>query len=300
MESIIDLEPYLRVGVVPTKYGYLAAGANDHIVYSASTEYRENTHHIDFDLAAIMQFQHHFSGQAVQIVDLGAGDGNYTVSLISSSGIRVNSRYLAVDISLNLASHAAQSMNMAGISDAGTLKWDFETENTNSIERWRDGEDPILCLLLGNTLSNLESPISALQQVVTSIRKGDYLSISVRLWNDRADHHELLKPYESDELQAAVLSSFRSGGVDGDFSLHFELREREIIGRASLVALRGCPSNLARYLRIGTEYICFRSRRWLPNDFFDCLTQAGLSITWKALDQDFATALAEKLEEEPV
>jgi Histidine-specific methyltransferase, SAM-dependent len=295
LENTIDLEPYLRRGMVPTKFGYLASGASNHMAYSASTQYSKNMHQIEFDLQAISQFRRRFDKHQIQIVDLGAGDGDYTVSLFTDSDMPKSSRYLAVDISLSLATYAAHRLRAAGISDTRSLIWDFEETDTNSIEEWRHNQRPLLCLLLGNTLSNLEDPVWALRKVVASIKEGDCISISVRLWNTEATAHELLNPYDSDELRAAILSSFASGGIEGDFLLTFDLEEREVIGKASLAELRKCPSNLTPHLTIGKQYLCFRSRRWLLKEFYDCMAQAGLSLLWSARNSDFATALAEKL-----
>jgi Histidine-specific methyltransferase, SAM-dependent len=292
--ALIDLAPYVSRGVVPTKFGYLGAGAGGHSNYSASTDYDKNIHHIDFDLCSIAEFRDRHPCTLMHLVDLGAGDGRYAELLVRGLGSQTVGRYLAVDISPRLVNQAAVSVKNAGITHVETLIWDMEGHSTESIASGRDGKARILCLLFGNTLSNFENPSAALSNISGSMKDGDFLSLSVRRYNSELTCDENLGPYGSDSLKKAILSSFASGGIQGEFALEFQLEDKQIVGKAKVLELRYCPPNLAMYMTVGREFVCFRSRRWYEDDLDESVAGGGLSIRWQVHDRDFITLLAEK------
>ncbi|MBU0466996.1 MAG: L-histidine N(alpha)-methyltransferase [Nanoarchaeota archaeon] len=124
---------------------------------------------------------------AINIVDLGCGDGKKTAFLIKKM-LNTNSvRYCPIDISGYMVQKAIKTVSKINVKEIIESKWnisDFENlQNITPLLR-REKKDRNLFLLLGYTLGNFEIH-DILYQIRSSMRKGDVLVIVTGIGNEK-------------------------------------------------------------------------------------------------------------------
>lgn len=280
-----DFATYLRLGRVPSKYGFSGSAAHLHERLSREAGYQSVTRALEVELAVARQ-----SG-AAQVCDLGPGPGQHSVSFLdryTATRRHGSVRYLALDFSeincrLALASVRA---HFEGI-DAQATTWDFEDGPTNNVNEWRDdGSGPLLVLFLGHTIGNPYDPAAVLRNVRGSLARGDEMVISVALYQASKTDEEYLATYGSRFVRDSLLAPFAMFGIPTD-EAHFalEFTQREVRGYVSFPS--AVLSHDGHQLVLpGQPIQCFLSVRFLADEFDALLRSTGWDLLSSAYSQD--------------
>jgi len=140
------------------------------------------------------------SGEHLNIIDLGCGDGKKAVLFIDKLKGTVKLRYCPIDISDYMVEKALKSIRKTDVEEVVKFQWnisDFENiENVSNLLRFGDFKKNFF-LLLGNTLGNFE--INELLYEIRSAMKGDdFLLIGNGL--DNRNQEDILKSYSTPEV----------------------------------------------------------------------------------------------------
>jgi uncharacterized SAM-dependent methyltransferase len=137
-------------------------------------------------------------GKAMNIVDLGCGDGKKAQLFLQNLKGQVKMRYCPIDISGYMVQKALEKFKQSDIGEVVEFKWnisDFENiENIAHLLRIEEFKQN-LYLLLGNTLGNFEIN-ELLYEVRSGMTDGDYLIIGNGL--STRDNDQLLDSYTND------------------------------------------------------------------------------------------------------
>jgi len=137
------------------------------------------------------------SGEYINIVDLGCGDGKKAVLFIDKLKGKVKIRYCPIDISDYMVNKALSKIRKTDVEEIIKFQWnisDFENiENVSNLLRYGDFKKNFF-LLLGNTLGNFEIN-ELLYEIRSSMKGDDYLLIGNGL--DNRKHEEILKAYDN-------------------------------------------------------------------------------------------------------
>lgn len=144
---------------------------------------------------------------AVNIIDIGCGDGSKTVPIVQHFHKETKTRYCPIDISSYMISQALDRMRKLGLGDVVQFQWnisDFDNlENVASL--LRDGTyRQNLLLFLGNTISNFE-----FHEVMYEVAEA---------MNDELDYLVLGIPLGAEKGEA-IAKSYRNTYVDDFLSL---------------------------------------------------------------------------------
>jgi len=141
-------------------------------------------------------------GKAMNIVDLGCGDGKKALLFLKNLQGKVTIRYCPIDISGYMVQKALEGFKQTNLGEAVEFKWnisDFENiENIAHLLRIGDFKQN-LYLLLGNTLGNFEIN-ELLYEVRSGMNEGDYLIIGNGL--STKDNEALLESYTNDYVDS--------------------------------------------------------------------------------------------------
>lgn len=141
-------------------------------------------------------------GKAMNIVDLGCGDGKKALLFLKNLQGKVTIRYCPIDISGYMVQKALEGFKQTNLGEAVEFKWnisDFENiENIAHLLRIGDFKQN-LYLLLGNTLGNFEIN-ELLYEVRSGMKEGDYLIIGNGL--STKDSEALLESYTNDYVDS--------------------------------------------------------------------------------------------------
>ncbi len=207
----------------------------------------------------------HFAGQTLDVVDLGAGDGSKTFTLIDKlrqAGASV--RYVPIDISDGAMAtlHLAAEDRIPGVEVHGVVG-----EYVAGL-RWLAGQDQRqrLVLFLGSNIGNFDKPRARafLRRIWSGLRTGDHLLVGFDL---KKDIEVLLAAYNDRE------------GVTRDFNLNLLTRiNRELGGDFDVSRWRHfgtynvfsgamesyLVSQEAQTVRIEALRQCFEFQAWEP------------------------------------
>jgi L-histidine N-alpha-methyltransferase len=171
-----------------------------------------------------------------RIAEIGPGNGVHTVSLLSALSDRglPCEHYTAIDFSRTLLELASGHIRRGIDPRTGfaAASWDIESGPSAVLDHARRADGPLTVCLLGNTIGNVEDPVSAIRNIAASMRPGDILLLGATLQAGRTDQ-ETLAPYENELFRRAALEPLRCAGVDPqdiDFRLHCE--NGTVIGQA--------------------------------------------------------------------
>jgi uncharacterized SAM-dependent methyltransferase len=140
------------------------------------------------------------SGERMNVIDLGCGDGKKAVLFIDKLKGEVKLRYCPIDISDYMVEKALTNIRKTDVDEVVKFQWnisDFENiENISNLLRFGNYKKNFF-LLLGNTLGNFE--INELLYEIRSAMKGDdYLLIGNGL--DNRNQEDILKSYNTPEV----------------------------------------------------------------------------------------------------
>jgi L-histidine N-alpha-methyltransferase len=262
----------IRAGVLPLKFAYAGSAAHTHdrlahgegyqSVIGAVSHVREALHHAGLD-------------DLSRIAELGPGNGVNSLALLRQLKDieRFPSRFLGLDFSATLLDIAADNFEreMPEVCFDGVI-WDAEAGPTEAIRDWRKEQSepgPIPLLFLGNTIGNLEDPVTAVRNMLASMSTEDTLVIGATLRGTG----DMTKPYENEVFRAAALEPLVACGIDTRLlRFRVEYRDHRVVGTAVLdgpVALDG------DVLEAGHEVRCFMSRRFSAAEIEGIIAEAG-------------------------
>lgn len=140
------------------------------------------------------------SGEKINIVDLGCGDGKKAVLFINKLKGNVKLRYCPIDISDYMVEKALSNIRKTDVEEVVKFQWnisDFENiENISNLLRFGDFKKNFF-LLLGNTLGNFEIN-ELLYEIRSAMKGGDYILIGNGL--DNRHPEEILRSYNTAEV----------------------------------------------------------------------------------------------------
>jgi Histidine-specific methyltransferase, SAM-dependent len=263
----------LWAGVVPPKFSYSGSAAYSHAALASTDGYRTVTNAVELEVGMVRS--HLSLAGECQIAEIGPGSGGHTVALIggiSSASDGLGVRYLGLDFSATLLGIARPVLKSVALSGLEVATWDIDEGPTDAISRWRSS-GMVLAVMVGNTLANLDDPVTALRNIRVSLKVGDALLLSVNLADDQVGPEEMTSPYRTPEFRATVLEPFRAAGIDID-ACKFDIlyQDHEVM---AFVTLGADYQHDQGVLPAGWRIRSFRSRRFSGDIFRSYLTQSG-------------------------
>jgi uncharacterized SAM-dependent methyltransferase len=167
-----------------------------------------------------------WNGSAINIIDVGCGDGKKAVIPLEVLHKKTKVRYCPIDISSHMITQAIEEIKKLDKGEVVESKWnisDFDNlENISSLLRdsvFRQN----LFIFLGDTISNFEIH-EVLYEVVEAMDEDrDYLLIGLTLANTPPD--ELVKPYKQEALDkflSLILTQLGFKKDEIEFDVRFE------------------------------------------------------------------------------
>jgi L-histidine N-alpha-methyltransferase len=210
--------------IADSKLWYLTpAQAQAFLDLEKSQDYQKDVIQKEIDLinTHVDRVYSKLTGNTVNIIDIGCGDGKKAVLFIDKlNKEHVKIRYCPIDISNYMVERAINNIRKLDIEEVIEFKWnisDFENlENVASLIRLeRPGNN--LYLLLGNTLGNFEIN-ELLYQIRSSMVGGEILIIGNGL-SGITTPDDILKAYDNpflDELLSKTLTQigFNKGEIN--------------------------------------------------------------------------------------
>lgn len=176
---------------IPLKYAYLNFGADiwDRFYKSTSEVSPYSTHSSDvflLDKLYGLMIEHFKSGQKVNLIDLGCGNGFPVIPLLNrlNEANLINS-YIAIDISKEVLEITKGNI-LKFFPDllVETVQLDFETHSIQEVlygaklGQSRQESIPNLVLMLGSTLPNIDPQVQPLLNIQAGLTGEDYLITS--------------------------------------------------------------------------------------------------------------------------
>jgi uncharacterized SAM-dependent methyltransferase len=232
------------------------------------------------------------------VVSLGAGQGDKDLLLLEAlreRGARVS--YVPVDTSQALLEMACGGALSAGFPAQG-IKADFTNPTQLQALTAEPEAPPRLLLLIGNTLGAFD-PIAQARDLARLLRPGDALLLDGELYAGDAT----VAGYDNPLNRRFAWAPLNAVGIrDSDGELVFEaaddarrpglhlIPKHFRAGRDVEALLGGEALRLAR----GEQLAMNHSYKYAPETFLGILSDAGLSVRWRATsdDQRFLMALA--------
>jgi len=152
--------------------------------------------------------------KAINLIDLGCGDGKKAVIFLGYLGDTTKVRYCPIDISAYMVERAIENVSRTNINEIIKLQWnisDFENlENITPLLRSGFYKDNLI-LLLGNTLGNFEIH-ELLFEIRSAMKDEDILLIGNGL--DIRNPEEILKAYNNPHLDEMLVKTITQAGLD--------------------------------------------------------------------------------------
>ncbi|AGL18797.1 L-histidine N(alpha)-methyltransferase [Actinoplanes sp. N902-109] len=264
----------VAAGVLPLKFAYAGSAARTHDRLSREESYQSVTGAGALACKALLDLGHPLPRR---IAEIGPGNGRHSIAVLTqvAGSAPAGVDYLALDYSESLMSRA--QLNFAHDLPAVNFvpkQWDVETGPTSGIRDWRGADSgPLPVLFLGNTLGNLEDPVSALEHVLRSTEPGDTLVLGVTLPDESEEATEA--PYHNEVFRSAALEPLLALGLD-ERLLHLDVwydapthcvKGVVRLGAAVLINDIEFPA--------GHEVRCFLSRRFSVDGVRGLLRLAG-------------------------
>jgi hypothetical protein len=263
-----EIRRALLAGIMPTKYSYVRAPTG-----------QGRSRHFDYvpgDRQLLREILRVGDGPR-SIVDIGPGSGEHVVQVLAGSSSAAVERYLALDFAEGCLAAAADRVGALGLA-VHTQEWDLERSPTTSISGWRVDAAPVVAMLCGNTLGNVESVADSLGNVASSLISGDWLLLSVGRWRAQEAPERYLQPYRAPGFREAANSSFSALGVYGRFTFDLALQGATIVGTSTFSEVEAVPAFLADVMTPGRPVRSFLSRRFERDDVAAALDRSGFSL----------------------
>jgi len=167
-----------------------------------SKKYKKNIVQKEIDLIneKMPEITKEVSGDHLNIIDLGCGDGKKAILFIKKLTKEVKLRYCPIDISSYMVKKALKNVKELELEERVKVQWNIsDFENIDSISnflRFKEYQKNFF-LLLGNTLGEFEINY-LLYKVRSSMKTGDILLIGNGLDNGNVD--DILKQYSTKEI----------------------------------------------------------------------------------------------------
>jgi uncharacterized SAM-dependent methyltransferase len=173
-----------------------------------------------------------FHGSAINIIDIGCGDGKKAVIPIDILHKETKLRYCPIDISSFMVSKAISKISKVNKGEIVKFRWnisDFDNvENIAALLRDNEFRQNFL-LFLGSTISNFEFH-EVVYEIVEAMNPGvDYLLMSVALGNKSPE--EILKSYRGkaeDEFFGLMLTQIGFKRDEIEFDVRYQNSRVEI------------------------------------------------------------------------
>ncbi|MBU0977373.1 MAG: L-histidine N(alpha)-methyltransferase [Nanoarchaeota archaeon] len=167
-----------------------------------------------------------WNGSAINIIDVGCGDGKKAIMPIEVLHKKTKIRYCPIDISSHMITQAIEEVKKLDKGEVVESKWnisDFDNlENISSLLRDTTFRQNFF-VFLGDTISNFEIH-EVLYEVVEAMEDDqDYLLIGLSLATNTAE--ELIKPYKQEALDKFLSLILMQLGFKKDeieFGVRFE------------------------------------------------------------------------------
>lgn len=269
----------IAAGVLPLKFAYTGSAAHTHDAYARSQPYERlmmaTMHWTDMIRRLRLPL-----GVTRQVVEVGPGNGTRSASFLRALAAagRPCTRYLGVDFSATMLrlARAEVARRTGGRSAVHSLVWDVERAHCRDLERWRTMDGPLLAVLIGHTLGNVECVPTTLANLRASLRPGDVLLVEVVVQRLAAERLDPLLPYRSALFRAAALEPIRAAGISTaavDLELTFvrgAVRGEAVLTRPQRAGTVSLPA--------GHRLRCFRSQRFVPDAIPSLLRGSGWTI----------------------
>jgi uncharacterized SAM-dependent methyltransferase len=266
-------------GVIPLKYTYSGSSARTHSKFAQTAEYKTITRAVDVELDCLKALN---ISVIDHIADFGCDTGLHIRDICEPLGLSKGVRTISLfDFSRELGEVAWRRLRPE-FPDASVEfeQLDFEEAATKSL-KCRPSSRPVLGLLLGNALGNVEFPAEVLRNLKSSLSSGDYLLVS---WVDaeyegRALTFEALaEPYMVPSFIPSLLEPFRIAGMR-DEGVQIEIGwddEYSAVVAIAKLAPATSTSFVCRYgVHCPSQVRCFLSRRFRPGQVSELLSDAG-------------------------
>jgi len=163
-------------------------------------------------------------GSAINVIDIGCGDGKKAVPTIEALHKSAKLRYCPIDISSYMVTRAIEKVGKMNKSDVVNFRWnisDFDNlENVAALLRDNEFRQNFL-LFLGSTISNFEIHEVMYEIVEAMNSEQDYLLMGVALSN--VDTKDLVKSYKMGYMRDFLSLTITGLGLSKD-DVEFDVR----------------------------------------------------------------------------
>jgi uncharacterized SAM-dependent methyltransferase len=215
------------------------------------------------------------NGSAVNIIDIGCGDGKKAVPVIEVLHKQVKLRYCPIDISGYMVNHAIQKIKKLNKGEVVEFKYnisDFDNlENVSSL--LTDGEfRQNFFIFLGNTIGNFEMHEVMYEVVEAMDSREDFLLIGVALAN--GSQKELLKSYKhkfNDDFFRLMMYQLGFSPEDIEMDVRFQNSRIELfynVKKNKTVSLGDKSINFIK----GDQMLIGISHRYTEKELLDALS----------------------------
>jgi uncharacterized SAM-dependent methyltransferase len=188
--------------IADSKLWYLTPEqAQAYLDLERSGEYRKHLFQVELDL--LKDFMPQIAekilhGSAINIIDIGCGDGKKALIPINVLSDKTKIRYCPIDISSHMISRALEEIKKLEKGEVVNFRWnisDFDNlENVASLLRDKVYRQNFF-MFLGDTISNFE--IHEVMYEIVEAMDGDQDSLMIGLSLANGSPEELIKPYKS-------------------------------------------------------------------------------------------------------
>lgn len=257
-------------GSVPLKFAYAGSSAFVHDRFAQSSGYQTITSEVEAEASLV---QDHADRMVINIADIGAGNGHHLAQLIKHLaylGTKVPLVQLC-DFSPELLQLAARRLSAACDVEIRSSTWDIERVN----DPFRLGAQFAVCMFLGNTLGNVESPERVLRNIRMRVSPTTRLLVGVAAADTNMNVERVLEPYRNEAFRSAVVEPFRALGVRDEhlaFDVFYE--DCTIIGEVTIAG----PYLIEGHVLPSTPVVCFRSHRFQAGELENLLEESGWRV----------------------
>lgn len=285
--QVEELLWWLRRRRVPGKFTYVGAAADSHLAYDSEGRNHEVTRNTDLELEVLRRAWGEQLRSVHTVLDLGPGDGDHTVSLLRGAGTHLDwrpSSYVAVDYGERLARHAIGQIS-AALPDLRIAFVQADLERRSLVNDLPVVGAGTLCLLLGNTIGNVESIPETLRNLRRCCAPGGKIMLTYSLWDAALSAAEHEAPYNTETYalnisHPLVMAGFPRSAIV--MSNTYDAASCCVVSTATLaedVRISLLGTHLA--FSAGETLCCFLSRRQTPAEVWGAAVEAGFRVVYE-------------------
>lgn len=264
-----------------------------------SKDYQRDVIQKEIDLIKenIKEILSKIGNDAVNIIDLGCGDGKKAMLFLEYLKGKVKMRYCPIDISSYMVEKAIKRIKTLDLAKVVEFKWnisDFENlENVSFLLRDSEHKKNFL-LLLGNTLGNFEIN-ELLYQIRSSMRDHDTILIGNGLNTKKPA--DILKAYNNKFLDDFLIKMLEQIGFERK-NLEYNTRFKNSRVEMYYTIKDDCKISFlgkSAYFNKGDQIIVAVSYKYEKNDFISFMKMYFNDVTtYVSKDNSYAIALCIK------